>query len=113
LRRGYVERADREGVEILLVFNPEEHASRPYAATIYPKDAVFTDEIAWTWIDKLIPPVLRPSMEDNDFPFQPPAIRRDNASHMYGAYCIDLFGDTSKKEWDRVWVKWPLPSSNW
>ena len=36
-RRGYVQLAAREDVDIFLVFNPTEQASRPYAPTIYPK----------------------------------------------------------------------------
>ena len=107
LRRGYVKLVERDDVDIFLVLNPAEHGDRPYAATIYPKGTVLADDVAWKWIDRLIPPDLRPPMEDNDWPFQTPQIMPDHAMYQYGAYIIDLFGDSKIKKWERVWVKWP------
>ena len=49
----------------------------------------------------------RPPMEDNDWPFQTPQIMPDHAMYKYGAYIINLFGDSKIKRWERVWVKWP------
>ncbi len=112
-RRGYVELAERDDVDIFLVLDPAEHGDRPYAATIYPRGTVLSDDAAWKWIDRLIPPDLRPPMEDNDWPYQTPQIRSDCAMYMYGAYIIDLFGDSENKQWERVWVKWPLRSTKW
>jgi len=111
--RGYVELAERDDVDIFLVLDPAEHGDRPYAATIYPRGTVLSDDVACKWIDRLIPPDLRPAMEDNDWPYQTPQIRSDCAMYMYGAYIINLFGDSENKLWERVWVKWPLPSTKW
>jgi len=113
VRRGYVQLAEREDVEIFLVFDPEEHDDRPYAATIYPRRASLTDDVAWKWIDRLIPPVLRPTMEDNDWPYKTPQIEPECARFSYGAYIINLYGDSEKNQWNRIWVKWPLRSTKW
>lgn len=113
VQRGYVEIAEREDVDVFLVFDPSEHDDRPYAATIYPRQNSLSDKIAWTWIDKLIPPDIRPPMEENDWPYKTPQISRDCARYVYGAYIINLFGDAENQKWDRVWVKWPLRSSKW
>jgi hypothetical protein len=113
LRRRYVQLEEREDVEIFLVFAPEEHEDRPYAATIYPRGSSLSDEVAWKWIDRLIPPELRPPMEDNDRHFRTPQIEPDCARYSYGAYIMNLHGDSEKKRWDRVWVKWPLRSTKW
>jgi hypothetical protein len=112
-RRGYVQLVEREDVDIFLVLHPKEHGDRPYAATIYARESALSDVVAWNWIDRLIPPDIRPSMEDNEFPFQTPQIDPACAKYAYGAYFVTLFGDSKKKQWERVWVKWPLRSSEW
>lgn len=95
-RRGYVQLEEREDVEVLLVFNPEKHEDRPYAATIYPRESSLSDATAWKWIDKLIPPELRSPMEDNERRYQTPQIGPDCAMYVYGAYIVDLFGDSER-----------------
>lgn len=114
IKRKYVELVERDEVVIFLVFNPEETDDRPYAATIYPSKNVLTDDVAWEWIDKLVPPESRPRMEDNKWSdHQTPQIKSDCAMYVYGAYIVDLYGNTESKQWDRVWVKWPFPSTEW
>ncbi len=113
LRRGYVKVAEREGVEIFVVYAPEEYQDRPFATTIYPQSEYLTDAIAWQWIDKLIPPEVRPSMADNQWPYQSPNINAEYAMYVYGAFIVNLYGDTANKKWDRVWVKWPLGLGEW
>lgn len=118
-RRGYVQLEEREDVDIFLVFDPEELDDRPYVATIYPKESALTgstfltDGVAWKWIDRLVPPELRPPMKDNDWPYKTPQIDSDSAMYVYGEYVVDLFGDAETKRWSHVWVKWPLRSSEW
>jgi hypothetical protein len=112
-RRGYVQLAEREDVAIFLVFDPEEYGDRPYAATIYPRESALSDDVAWKWIDRLIPPDVRPPMKDNEKPYPTLQVEPACAMYDYGAYVVDLFGDSENKQWDRVWVKWPLRSSKW
>ncbi len=112
-RRGFVKLVERDDVDVFLVFNPEELKDRPYAATIYPKQGALPDEKAWRWIDRLIPPQVRPPMEANDWPYHTPQISADSALFVWGAYMVKFHGDCSAKEWQRVWVKWPLPSDEW
>ena len=111
--RGYVQRAERDDVDIYLVFDPKEYADRPYAATVYPRESCLSDDVAWKWIEKLLPPEIRPRMEDNEWPYQSPDIKPHRAMYVYGAYFVDLFGDSGNKRWDRVWIKWPRSSSCW
>lgn len=113
LRRGYVRREERDDVEIFLVFNPEEDGQLPYAATIYPRDSFLSDEAAWHWSDKLIPPTQRPPIEIDE---PPPGVAEENPesiSFKYGGYIIEMIGACESKQWDRVWIKWPLQSSEW
>lgn len=113
LRHGYVSSEEREDVDIFLVFAPEEYQDSPFAATIYPKGEYFTDAIAWKWVDKLIPPEVRPSMSENQWPYQSPNINSEYAMYVYGAFIVNLYGDTANKKWDRVWVKLPLGVGEW
>jgi hypothetical protein len=113
VRRGYVELAERDDVDVFLVFDPESDCSRPYAATIYPRDSFLSEDIARKWSEKLNPPALRPPMEGNSYPFKTPLIEKDQTDYQFGPFWLTFQGDNSKKQWDRVWVKWPLPSSDW
>jgi hypothetical protein len=113
LKRGYVQLAERKDVVIFLVFDPADIADRPYAATIYPLGNNLSNDLAWMWIDKLIPIDSRPRMEDNEWPYKTPQIESGNAMYVYGWHIVDLFGDTDRKLWERVWVKWPLHSTEW
>lgn len=113
LRHGYVSCDEREDVDIFLVFAPEEYQDSPFAATIYPKDEYLTDAIAWKWVDKLIPPEVRPPMSDNQWPYQSPNIDAEYAMYVYGAFIVNLYGYTANKKWDRVWVKFPLGPDEW
>ena len=72
-----------------------------------------SDDVAWKWIDKLVPVASRPPMEDNDWPFKTPQVEPDSARYVYGAFIFILYGNSKDKIWDRVWVKWPLSGSNW
>ncbi len=112
-RRGFVKRFARDEVDVFLVFNPEELKDRPYAATIYPEQGELTDEAAWRWVDRLIPPQVRPPMEENDWPYQTPQIDASSALFVWGAYMVKFHGDSERKVWQRVWVKWPLNSQDW
>ncbi len=116
-RRGFVQQSERDDVTIFLVFDPETHPEtyreRPFAATLYPRELHLNDEVAWKWIDKLIPPEDRPKMEDNDFPYKTPQIIGNSVTYAFGSYFIQFFGDPAKKLWQRVWIKWPRPVTYW
>lgn len=112
-RRGYVQLEQRQGVDIFLVFDPAEHGDRPYAATIYPRDSALDDDLAWRWIDKLIPPHLRPPGKEDEPPNGIEEVKPESTSFVYGDYIIEMIGDCEKKQWGRVWIKWPLRSCEW
>lgn len=111
--RGFVRLAKRDHVDIFLVFDPQQIGERPYAATIYPKNDYISEEVSRQWTEKLVPPQSRPPMAANDWPYQKPQIESEYAMYVYGAYIIKLYGDSASKKWERIWVKWPLPDSNW
>ncbi|HEY9777371.1 MAG TPA: hypothetical protein V6C81_26650 [Planktothrix sp.] len=104
---GFVQIKEEVDVRILYLFDPKERPERPYAAVIHPQKSPMTDEVAWSWIDKLVPVESRPPMEDNDWMHREPRFTEKEASFVYGPYFINLYGDPNRKFWDRVWVKWP------
>ncbi len=112
-RRGYVQLEERQAVDIFLVFDPSEHVDRPYAATIYPRDSALDDDLAWRWIDKLVPPCLRPSIKEDESPPGIEGVKPESTSFVYGDYIIEMIGDCEKKQWERVWIKWPQRSCEW
>jgi hypothetical protein len=106
--RGFVGSTEWADAQLYFVYDREAHGDRPYAAAVYPKEQHFTDEQAWRLIDMLVPPAVRPPMEDNDFPYKTPQFYEGRAVYVYGSYFIKLYGDSTSKIWTKLWVKWPL-----
>ena len=106
--RGFVAAIKRQDVEIFYVYDRQSHGDRPYAAVIYPVAESLDDQAAWQWVDKLVPPAVRPPMEDNDFPYKTPQIYPGRAVYVYGPYFIKFYGAGESSRWQKIWVKWPL-----
>lgn len=106
--RGFVSLVQKDDVEIFYVYDRQSHGDRPYAATVYPIGQDLDDGSAWTWVDKLVPPAVRPPMEDNDFPYKTPQIYPGRAVYVYGPYFIKFYGAGESSRWQKIWVKWPL-----
>ncbi len=107
VKRRYVRLIERNEVRIFLVFNPGENKNEPYAATIYPQGDAISDDVAWKWIDRLIPPEIRPPQGKDLYPSD------GESSFHFGGYIANLHGDTKNKIWNRIWIKYPLPQDKW
>jgi hypothetical protein len=89
---------ETRSAELFFVF--DEAQTVPYAATIYPKRSAFNDHRAHKWLTKL-------TASEDKFPGRDIYETPQQLSFEFGARRVTLYGDTTKRKWNRIWIKWP------
>ncbi len=102
-QHGLVRLEQSTDADVFFLFN--ERGERPYSAAVYPKTKTIDDTAALKWLTKLTSGTggLPDSMEP-DKHFHGSA---DELSFEFGSRRVVLYGDTAKRQWNNIMVRWP------